>query len=58
MINIVKTLGKYFAEMAWEGTKTGIFVGGIMLACVPVIAGVVWLLDKLGLIEEDTDNED
>ena len=56
MINIVQELGKYFATMAWEGTKTGIFVGGIMLACVPVIAGVVWLLDKLGLIEEDTDD--
>lgn len=51
MIKIVKELAKYFLTMAWEGTKTGIFVGGVFLACVPVIAGVVWILDKFGLIE-------
>lgn len=56
MINIMKELGKYFATMAWEGTKTGIIVGGIMLACIPVLAGVAWILDKLGILKEDTDD--
>lgn len=56
MINIVKEIAKYFLTMAWEGTKAGIFVGGVFLACVPVIAGVAWILDKLGILKEDTDD--